>query len=58
VVKNAHYNMEFFEQGRPVTKNLLRNAMNESCATGMSATARQASAAGIGSWSRTGCRTA
>src|SRR5678816_1780845 len=30
VVKNAYYNMEFFEQGRPVTKEvLLRNAMNE-----------------------------
>jgi benzoyl-CoA 2,3-dioxygenase component B len=30
VVKNAYYNMEFFEQGRPVTKDvLLRNAMNE-----------------------------
>ena len=30
VVKNAVYNMEFFEQGRPVTKEILmRNAMNE-----------------------------
>ena len=30
VVKNAYYNMEFFEDGRPVTKEvLMRNAMNE-----------------------------
>ena len=30
VVKNAYYTMEFFEQGRPVTRDvLLRNAMNE-----------------------------
>jgi benzoyl-CoA 2,3-epoxidase subunit B len=30
VVKNAYYNMEFFEAGKPVTKEvLMRNAMNE-----------------------------
>src|SRR5690349_21825442 len=30
LVKNAYYNMEFFEEGRPVTKEvLMRNAMNE-----------------------------
>ena len=30
VVKNAYYNMEFFEEGRAVTKEvLMRNAMNE-----------------------------
>src|SRR5574342_832765 len=30
VVKAAYYNMEFFEQGRPVTREvLMRNAMNE-----------------------------
>jgi benzoyl-CoA 2,3-epoxidase subunit B len=30
LVKNAYYNMEFFEGGRPVTKEvLMRNAMNE-----------------------------
>src|SRR5258708_35157191 len=30
VVKNAYYNMEFFEEGKAVTKEvLMRNAMNE-----------------------------
>ena len=30
VVKDSYYHMEFFEQGRPVTKDvLMRNAMNE-----------------------------
>src|SRR6185295_14977330 len=30
VVRNAYYNMEFFEDGKPVTKEILmRNAMNE-----------------------------
>ena len=30
VVKDAHYSMEFFEEGKPVTKDvLMRNAMNE-----------------------------
>ena len=30
LVKNAYYNMEFFEDGKPVTKEvLMRNAMNE-----------------------------